>query len=132
MNFSFAGVEIHLDRSSNTYSQILLVVSFVDVLSWQVRKTALILAIEYGHIDIVKYLLMAGADTEIKDCEYDSTALMWASTNDDAAVVKLLLRSGANMDVKDKEGQTALGCAHANGNKEVAALLQLWKPRPCA
>jgi len=95
-------------------------------------KTALILAIEYGHIDIVKYLLMAGADTEIKDCEYDSTALMWASTNDDAAVVKLLLRSGANMDVKDKEGQTALGCAHANGNKEVAALLQLWKPRPCA
>lgn len=67
MNFSFAGVEIHLDRSSNTYSQILLVVSFVDVLSWQVRKTALILAIQEEYTDVVKLLLVAGANLEIKD-----------------------------------------------------------------
>ncbi len=56
--------------------------------------TALILAARYGHMDIVKLLIDAGADINIKD-NYDNSALVYAEKLGHNNIVELLKNNGA-------------------------------------
>jgi ankyrin repeat protein len=75
------------------------------------NKTALMFAVERGHLAIVEHLIIAGADVNLSDRpgkKLGKTPLMYAAESDHPEIVKLLLRSGAVVDYQDKRGQTAL------------------------
>jgi Ankyrin repeats (3 copies) len=69
--------------------------------------TALHLAAQFGHGEVVQWLLDAKANMEVKD-NYGQTALICAAKKGHNKVVKLLLDVKADMEAKDSYGQTAL------------------------
>ena len=84
--------------------------------------TALMVASEKGHRDVVELLVGAGADVNQAGwCE--STALMWASEKGHRDVVELLVGAGADVNRADKDGTTALMEASEKGHRDVAELL---------
>ena len=77
------------------------------------EDTPLHVAIETGNEEIVRYLLMASADPEMKNKQGD-TALLHAIRKGNKNIVNLLGSLAVKVDVKDKNGKTA---------KELAAAL---------
>jgi hypothetical protein len=66
----------------------------------------LIYASCFGHQEVVKALLDAGANVNKQD-KNQWSALMWAMTNRHKGIAKLLLDHGADPDVKSSTGRTA-------------------------
>ena len=83
--------------------------------------TALMMASNEGHAEIVRLLLAAGADTELVEIT-GCTALIAASNAGHVEVVSLLLDAGADKDVVDKRGMTALIMASNEGHAAVVEL----------
>ncbi|NXX77694.1 KANK1 protein, partial [Urocolius indicus] len=95
----------------------------VNAKASQAGQTALMLAVSHGRIDMVKALLVCGADVNIQDDE-GSTALMCASEHGHVEIVKLLLaQPGCNGTLEDNDGSTALSIALEAGHKDIAVLL---------
>ena len=69
------------------------------------------MAVFYGYEDIVKQLLIFGANPNIKN-RHGSTALHEAATHirESVEIVEDLLRYGANINAQNKNGQTPLHC----------------------
>ncbi len=88
--------------------------------------TALILASQKGHTDIVKFLLDKGADVNVK-AGMGFTALTFASFNGHIDIVKILLSKGADVNVEGTavmtHGMTPLMAASRGGHIEVVKLL---------
>uniref|UniRef100_A0A1X7T0N1 Uncharacterized protein n=1 Tax=Amphimedon queenslandica TaxID=400682 RepID=A0A1X7T0N1_AMPQE len=85
-------------------------------------KTALMLACERGHEDIVLSLLFAGANVNIQDNE-GWTALMIASEYNHTSFINMLLQANANPHLKLSDGSNAVMIACSNGNYEAVELL---------
>jgi len=85
-------------------------------------RTALIIASNFGQIDIVKLLIKKGADVNGRDNE-GRTALMAASGSGQIEMVKLLLEESADVNVRDNKGWTALMVASDLKKFEIAELL---------
>jgi ankyrin repeat protein len=68
-------------------------------LFFQFKESALTLACYKGHLEMVRFLLEAGADQEHKTDEMH-TALMEASMDGHVEVARLLLDSGAQVSIK--------------------------------
>jgi len=91
------------------------------------KKTPLAVASKYGHLEIVKYLIKAGADNKKTGL---GVPLTLASENGQLAVVKVLLAAGANIKGNDylafENGVkcwTPLSIAVENGHLNVVKLL---------
>ena len=84
--------------------------------------TALMYASEFGHSNVAKQLLEAGAKKDLADKD-GITALMRASQYGHSFDVSQLLKAGANPDLADKDGKTAL--MHASGHDQSNVVLQL-------
>ena len=69
--------------------------------------TALMLASEERHLEVVQALIAAKADVNVKDV-YGFTALITAAKCRYWEVVSCLLDSGANANAKGKYGETSL------------------------
>jgi uncharacterized protein len=82
----------------------------------------LLLACQNGSEEIVRSLLNAGADANVKQ-RGGETALMIASRTGKPGAVKALLEKNAKVDAEDREDQTALMWAAAEGHAEVLELL---------
>ncbi len=83
--------------------------------------TALMMAAQNGHPDVVAALLAGGADPNSKN-NSGATALMWGVGS--PRVVELLLDHGAIPDAKPDSGHTALIiAANSDGTSDVAKLL---------
>ncbi|KAF8541975.1 hypothetical protein BDD12DRAFT_775371, partial [Trichophaea hybrida] len=76
----------------------------------------------FGYLELVKYLLVNGADISAAD-EYGSTPLHLASRYGHEAVAWLLLDKGANVSTAQKDGSTPLHLALRYGHDAVARLL---------
>ena len=76
--------------------------------------TALMLAAEWGHSEIVRDLLAGGATCDAR-CSEGRTALMLASMKGHSAIVGQLLTAGADCNAPDIDGLTPLMLASANG-----------------
>ena len=85
-------------------------------------KTALMLACERGHEDIVHSLLSAGANVNIQDNK-GWTALMIASKYNHISIIHMLLQANANSHLKNSIGSNALMIASFLGTYEVVELL---------
>jgi uncharacterized protein len=86
--------------------------------------TALWIASQQGHADVVKLLLSKGAEVNVRRNEDGITAVYIASLNGHADVVALLLENGADVDMKKTtNGITALWAASRNGHADVVKLL---------
>mgnify|MGYP001559170824 CR=1 FL=1 len=86
---------------------------------------ALVRAARYGKADIIKLLLLKGANVNKKSfIDMDMTALIWAAKNNHPEIVKMLIDSGADNNITDKNGKTALMYAEENGHQEIVRLLK--------
>ena len=84
--------------------------------------TALMLAAEYGRVEIARLLLEAGADEDLQNQD-GKTALMLAVESGHAEIARLLLEAGADKDLQDQLGHTAVMLATLNNNMEMARML---------
>jgi TonB family protein len=86
-------------------------------------RTALMLAVEGGHDEIVEALLEAGAGVDRQD-EAGETALHLAAHHGRASAARLLLEAGADFGLRDAEGRTPLYRAIEHRHAEVIEELQ--------
>ena len=85
--------------------------------------TALMLAADGGHLDIVNALIKAGADINAKD-QYGWTALIWAGGASNPEIIEALVRAGADVNYGTTYGGlTALEQAARSGSEENVRLL---------
>lgn len=86
--------------------------------------TALILAAQQGHLDIVLTLLDDRYKADVtKSDDGGRTALHWAASRGFVDVAKSLLKAGADTNAADDDGRTALHHAAYEGHTAVAELL---------
>jgi ankyrin repeat protein len=87
-------------------------------------RTALSLAAEGGHEDVVKLLLETGKVDVGSEDEYDQTPLWWAAMEGHEVVVKLLVDTGkVDVESKGRNGQMLLRWAAVEGHEAVIKLL---------
>jgi ankyrin repeat protein len=86
-------------------------------------NTALIIASNEGHIDIVQLLLKKNAKLDIQATEGGSTALICASAEGHLEIVKALLTKNSNVDIQNQYGCTALLLSSSHGQLEVVRAL---------
>lgn len=88
-------------------------------------EMALFNASSNGHIEIVKYLLSKGANSNERDVmQNDDTALIQACFGGYLEIVKLLIKNGADINAQDINGQTALNKAYWSDNQELIEYLE--------
>jgi ankyrin repeat protein len=75
-----------------------------------------------GHLDVVKALIVLGADVNAKSY-YGDTPLMEAVENNNLEEVRLLLDKGADVTARPN-GRTALTIAQKKGRKEIVEILR--------
>ncbi|KAH0538358.1 hypothetical protein FGG08_005053 [Glutinoglossum americanum] len=93
-------------------------------------RTPLSWAAQRGHEDVVKLLVKAKADVNVKDKNFGRTPLSWAAYEGHEAVVKLLIKAKSDVNVKDNDdpmpmndGRTPLSWAAQKGHEAVVKLL---------
>jgi hypothetical protein len=87
------------------------------------------MAVQSGHLAVVKAFLGSGADIHKKNSDghgYSdgSTVLMAAVSHDHLAVVEALLEAGADAKATGNDGQSALHIAMLGGKWAILAALQ--------
>lgn len=91
-------------------------------------KSALVLAVENGDVDIVRLLLDAGADPDLKAGGY--TPLVRAALLGHLRISAMLLKRGASPDVKSSDGNTPLTAAAGMNRLDVVRALLAFRPDP--
>ncbi len=86
-------------------------------------NTALDAAVAADHADVVRALLAAGANANVRDSA-DYTPLHKAAANGDVEVARMLLDGGADPAAVRRGGGTPLAEAQAKGHAAVADLLR--------
>ncbi|CAD5123429.1 DgyrCDS11779 [Dimorphilus gyrociliatus] len=94
----------------------------INTHSNEFKESALTLACYKGHLEMVKFLLSAGADQEHKTDEMH-TALMEASMDGHVEVAKLLLDSGAQVNMPAESFESPLTLAACGGHTDLAMVL---------
>ena len=86
------------------------------------EQTALHKAAMNGHAGVVRLLLKAGANTEIRDT-WEKTPLYWAVANGHLGVIRLLVEHGADINVFDDSHHSVLQQAITEKNFAAIDLL---------
>lgn len=82
--------------------------------------SALHKAVDKGNAEIVKTLIDAGADVDIRtDDHFKNTPLLLAAYNRNLEIVKLLVEEGADMDIDNNEDTDAPYAAYENEDMEM-------------
>ena len=95
------------------------------------RVQALHSAVAGRHLDVVRVLVEAGADTNVHQ-HGGWTPLMGAAAHGDEDIVDLLLAHGADPAATNDSGQDAAALARENGHEELADRLAGLGPAPPA
>lgn len=82
--------------------------------------SALHKAVDKGNVEIVKVLIDAGADVNIRTADhFENTPLLLAAYNENLEIVKLLVEAGADIDIDNNEDTDAPFAAYENGDMEM-------------
>ncbi|CAM9703041.1 unnamed protein product [Ectocarpus sp. 12 AP-2014] len=84
--------------------------------------TALVIAAQYGFVELVIYLSNHGCDPASVDSVGDS-ALHWAAYKGHVQVLSMLVKAGQDPEGEDVYGQTPLHLAALRGNRDAAEYL---------
>ena len=101
-------------------------VRFINIHKRERGRTALILAADKGHKEIVEILLENNADVNAKDND-EWTALILAAENGYEEIVKILLQNNANVNANSDSGVTRYPDRPPKGHLGVTALLEAVK-----
>jgi len=93
----------------------------VDVIAEDRRSTALIDSAMERHKDVIKTLIEAGADVNVKNGD-GQTALIIVVGAGDEAIVDILVKAGADPDIEDDFGVSARMYADIFKNDKIKAL----------
>ncbi|CAH1780908.1 unnamed protein product [Owenia fusiformis] len=96
--------------------------ALLDIQEKQQNYTALILAAQEGHLDIVKLLVRKGANVNLQTKSLH-TALMLACWRGLKPIAEFLMARGANVDMQDNGGMTALMLALRDKHNDIANTL---------
>lgn len=126
MKFKLTGSKeefVTLIQMGGLYSVKLSLDKGADVNTFNdVGETALMVAVSFGHKDIVELLLEYGADINRRSNK-GNTALGTATLIGREDIVRVLLGNGANPDAGKNLGNTPLSQAAAGGHESIARLL---------
>ena len=87
-------------------------------------QTALLLAVSFGNIDMVKTFIQAGANIEATTY-FEQTPLLMAAHSGNSNAINALIQANANIYAKDIDGRTSLHLAAKSGNSDtIKALIQ--------
>jgi len=81
------------------------------------------IAARNGSRDILKLLIMAGAQVDLQADDRGASALFDSVQNKQHDIMDDLIRAGASIDIKSKDGQTPLVVAVGAGDERAAAAL---------
>eukprot|EP00112_Aurelia_sp_Birch-Aquarium-sp1_P018760 Seg453.1 transcript_id=Seg453.1/GoldUCD/mRNA.D3Y31 product=Myotrophin protein_id=Seg453.1/GoldUCD/D3Y31 len=81
-------------------------------------RMAIHYAADYGHADVIEYLVSKGADVNIPD-KYGITPILAAIYEGHDNCVKALLSAGAKKDGKAPDGQSYIECAEKSSIKDL-------------
>lgn len=89
------------------------------------KRTPLQLAAEQGRMNIVRYLVEAGADVDAATSEKtgEITPLRFAIANGDIAMVTYLIENGADVNKTNTQGWTPLMTAARSGHSDIIDIL---------
>ena len=92
--------------------------STIDIINIKDSKgyTALMLAVNQHHTEIVKMLIDGGCNLNLQDKDGD-TALTTAAIVEVYDIVKLLVESNADVTIKNKDKNTTFSIAYLNRNR---------------
>ena len=122
---SVGDVDILISKPDDTEFSLISGVNINDFNSE--GKTALMLASEAGHAEVVDTLLSAGANVNIQDSA-GQTALMFASES--LIIICSLLSAKADPDSQNQDGNTVMHFACSVGNRELVNLLVKFNANP--
>ena len=83
------------------------------------KGTALLVASQFGYLDVVKVLLAAGAHMESTTSTLESTSLHLAAQRGHPQVVRELISAGANVNCRRSDGATPLVAAATKGHVQI-------------
>lgn len=89
-------------------------------------RTALLEAVDRGHVEMVRLLLDAGADPDLRGGGH--APLVRAALLGHAQITGMLLKHGADPDIKSSDGNTALTAAATMNRPEVIRVLMGFRP----
>jgi ankyrin repeat protein len=81
-------------------------------------NTALISACISNKLEVIKLLIEAGADIELKNLEGYTALIATTEFSRSNEIIQLLYDAGANLEAEDKFGNTALTIAYAHSKSE--------------
>ncbi|XP_065912767.1 myotrophin-like [Dysidea avara] len=81
-------------------------------------RNALHYAADYGHTDVLEYLISKGGLVDLAD-KHGITPLLAAIWEDHESCVKLLLDKGANKNGKSPDGKSYVECAESDEVKQM-------------
>lgn len=89
-----------------------------------IGETALFGAAAWGHVEVVRFLLGAGADCNIAEASIGYTPLHWAASHGNLETLKLLVGAGADPTVADQHGRLAADVARKYGKADHVSYLK--------
>ncbi|KAJ7131037.1 ankyrin repeat-containing domain protein [Mycena epipterygia] len=87
------------------------------------KKTALHLAAEHGHLDIVSLLVAKSADVNCSD-RVKKTPLHLAAEHGRSDIVRSLVEHNTDVNSRDRYGKTALDLAAERGHSDIESFLR--------
>ena len=120
-SFELAFLEASLTCNLDAIKFLLVIGVNVDYTN-EKGKTALLVASEQGHKEMVNCLIAANADVNASDVNSQS-ALIIASENNDVELAQILLNAKANPNHQRNDGSVSLHIASYNNYIELAVML---------